>query len=381
MARSSWPAWCCRRSRASSYELDLAIKCCLNQGEYVGMLRKGATEDPSTAQKDDSSTAAPGAVANGKVESKSRLKPSTFHAEVGLVLKVSLNGHDAKFTSIQKAVDAVPPNCRSKTLITIGPGTYREKVIVDRTKSNVIFQGQGYQTTIIAWNDTALSAKGTTSSHTVGIFASNFTAYDISFKNTAPPPDGVRKGAQAVAVNIEADQAAFYRCGFYGIQDTVLDNRGKHYYKDCFIEGATDFIFGDARSLFEGCTLNLISSDHRGMITAQARESLDSNTGFSFVNCKIIGKGNAWLGRAYRAYATVVFINTNMANIIAMDGWNDMGKPTYHRTVFFGEYGCSGPGANRSKRVSYSKQLSLAEARPFMSISFIEGDKWLPVHT
>ncbi|KAF9604653.1 hypothetical protein IFM89_008984 [Coptis chinensis] len=202
---------------------------------------RGATEDPSTAQKDDSSTAAPGAVANGKAESKSRLKPSTFHAEVGLVLKVSLNGRDAKFTSIQKAVDAAPPNCRSKTLITIGAGTYREKVIVDRTKSDVIFQGQGYQTTIIAWNDTALSAKGT-SNHTVGIFASNFTAYEISFKNTAPPPDGVRKGAQAVAVNIEADQAAFYRCGFYGIQDTLLDNKGKHYYNNCFIEGATDFI-------------------------------------------------------------------------------------------------------------------------------------------
>ncbi|KAF9598900.1 hypothetical protein IFM89_032754 [Coptis chinensis] len=283
--------------------------------------------------------------------------PSTFHAEVGLVLKVSLNGHDAKFTSIQKAVDAVPPNCRSKTLITIGAGTYREKVIVDRTKSNAIFQGQGYQTTIIAWIDTALFAKGTTSSHTVGIiFASNFTAYDISFKNTAPPPDAVRKGAQAVAVNIEADQAAFYRCGFYVHLHMLI------------------FLFE------QGCTLNLISSDHRGMITAQARESLDGNTGFSFVNCKIIGKGNAWLGRAYRAYATVVFINTNMANIIAMDGWNDMGKPSYHRTVFFGEYGCSGPGANRSKRVSYSKQLSVAEARPFMSISFI-GDKWLPVHT
>ncbi|KAF9598898.1 hypothetical protein IFM89_032752, partial [Coptis chinensis] len=151
-----------------------------------------------------------------------------------------------------KAVDAVPPNCRSKTLITIGAGTYREKVVVDRTKSNVIFQGQGYQTTIIAWNDTALSAKGTASSHTVGIFASNFTAYDISFKNTAPPPSG-RDGAQAVAINVQGDQAAFFSCGFFSYQDTILANKGKHFFQECFIQGSVDFIYGNGRSLFEVC--------------------------------------------------------------------------------------------------------------------------------
>lgn len=58
-------------------------------------------------------------------------------------------------------------------------------------------------------------------------------------------------GAQAVALRVAGDRAAFYGCGFYGAQDTLNDDRGRHYYKECFIQGSIDFIFGNAKSLFQ----------------------------------------------------------------------------------------------------------------------------------
>lgn len=76
--------------------------------------------------------------------------------------------------------------------------------------------------------------------------------YDLLIleKNTAPPPDPGEVGAQAVALRISGDQAAFYGCGFYGAQDTLNDDRGRHYFKECWIQGSIDFIFGNARSLY-----------------------------------------------------------------------------------------------------------------------------------
>ncbi|KAA8518667.1 hypothetical protein F0562_016141 [Nyssa sinensis] len=108
--------------------------------------------------------------------------------DVSLVLTVDLKGC-ANFSSVQKAVDATPDGSLTRTLIIIDSGTYREKVMVRAKKTNLIFQGQGYLNTAIAWNDTANSTGGTVYSSTVTIFAPNFTAHNISFQNTAPPPE------------------------------------------------------------------------------------------------------------------------------------------------------------------------------------------------
>lgn len=51
-----------------------------------------------------------------------------------------------------------------------------------------------------------------------------------------------------------------------------------------------------------------------------------------------------------------------------------------HRTVFFGEYQCLGPGANYTYRASYAKQLTQSEAAPYMDLSYINGSEWLLYH-
>ncbi|CAL5054960.1 unnamed protein product [Urochloa decumbens] len=286
------------------------------------------------------------------------------------------------YTTVQAAVDAVPNNTRKRSVVWINSGVYVEKLTV--TKPNVTFRGQGLQSTVIVWNDTAKSAKSTGGSASVYIKADGFVAKNISFKNSAPAPKPGAQGAQAVALRIAGDKAAFWGCGFFGAQDTLFDNAQRHYFKECFIQGSVDFIFGDARSLYENCTLNSIAEELpegqrsiNGAITAQARQFRENNTGFSFVGCRIQGTGDILLGRAWQAYSRVVFAYTYMPAIVAPAGWDNWGDQSRNRTVFYGEHGCVGEGAKMAGRVAFARNLDDSQARPFLDASYIDADEWL----
>ncbi|KAA8524217.1 hypothetical protein F0562_010639 [Nyssa sinensis] len=288
------------------------------------------------------------------------------------------------FTTIQAAVEAVGVLSQKRTVIWINTGIYFEKIIVPRTKPNITFQGQGYTSTAIVWNDTANSSHGTFYSGSVQVFAANFIAKNISFMNVAPIPSPGDVGAQAVAIRIAGDQAAFWGCGFFGAQDTLHDDRGRHYFKDCYIQGSIDFVFGNAKSFYENCQLTSISKPVplglkviNGAVTAHGRASQDENSGFAFVNCSVGGTGRIWLGRAWRPFSRVVFAYTTMSEIIAPEGWNDFNDPTRDQTIFYGEYMCSGAGANVTVRVPYSQRLNDSQASPFLNVSFIDADQWL----
>ncbi|KAF4369936.1 hypothetical protein G4B88_016097 [Cannabis sativa] len=106
-------------------------------------------------------------------------------------------------------------------------------------------------------------------------------------------------------------------------------------------------------------------------ITAQARAKVSEKSGFTFVHCNIIASGDTYLGRAWKDMPRVIFAYTYMGNNIDANGWSN------GIDVFYGEYKCMGPGASTSKRVKYAKILSDEEIKPFMSMTFIQGNKWL----
>ncbi len=202
---------------------------------------------------------------------------------------------------------------------------------------------------------------------------SDFEAANITFENTHGP------GTQAVALMIHSDRAVFEKCRFLGWQDTLYAASGRQYYRDCFIEGHVDFIFGNAAAVFENCEIH---SRGQGYITAQSRVTPDADTGFVFIHCKITGENTAkgvFLGRPWRPYARVVYIDCWLGEHIRPEGWNNWGKASNEKTAWFGEYNCTGPGAKQDQRVAWAHKLTKKEAARFEPDVFLAGhDRWRP---
>ncbi|KHN04557.1 Putative pectinesterase 53 [Glycine soja] len=170
------------------------------------------------------------------------------------------------------------------------------------------------------------SGEKTYGSATFAVNSPYFLAKNITFQNTTPVPAPGVVGKQAVALRISADTTTFVGCKFLGAQDTIYDHLGKHFYKDCYIEGSVDFIFGNSLSLFEGCHVHAIAQII-GVVTAQGRSSMLEDTGFSVVNSKVTGSRALYLGRAWGPFSRVVFAYTYMENIIIPKGWYNWGDP------------------------------------------------------
>ncbi|XP_047312652.1 putative pectinesterase 11 [Impatiens glandulifera] len=270
------------------------------------------------------------------------------------------------FKKIQDAIDAVPSNNNRVVFIWVKPGIYKEKIVVPADKPFITISGTLASNTIITWNE----GGNILESPTVTVLASDFIARYLTIQNTFGSKD------KAVALRVKAERAAFYDCRILSYQDTILDEAGKHYYKNCYIEGATDFICGNAASLFHGCHLHSLSFVG-GAITAQKRKSRSEKTGFIFSKCRITGPGNAVLGRPWGPYSRVVFLRTYMSNVVLPRGWDDWEQQNNQRSVYYGEHNCYGPGANRGRRVKWSRDLSSYEARSFVNIALIKGQDWV----
>ncbi|EOY30633.1 Pectin lyase-like superfamily protein isoform 4, partial [Theobroma cacao] len=223
-------------------------------------------------------------------------------------LTVNKNPAAGDFTKIQDAIDSLPFINLVRVVIKVHAGVYTEKVNIPPLKSFITIEGAGADKTIVQWGDTAQTPGprgqplGTFGSATFAVNSPYFIAKNITFKNTTPVPPPGAVGKQAVAFRISADTATFLGCRFLGAQDTLYDHLGRHYYKDCYIEGSVDFIFGNALSLFEGCHVHAIAR-LTGALTAQGRGSILEDTGFSFVNCMVTGSGALYLGRAWGPFS------------------------------------------------------------------------------
>ncbi|XP_062076102.1 pectinesterase PPME1-like [Humulus lupulus] len=318
--------------------------------------------------------------ANVKPVAESKgLDPALVAAETGpaKVIKVMKDG-SGDFKTVQEAIDSVPAGNSKRVIIIIGGGEYIQKVKIVRTKPFITLYGSPKAPPTLSFSGTAAEF-GTVDSASVIVESDYFVAANIIFKNSSPKPDGVRKGAQAAALRASGNKAAFYNVRLLGFQDTLCDDRGFHLFKDSYIEGTVDFIFGSGTSLYLNTELHVLGdSTEPTVITAQARETADT-TGYSFVHCKITGTAkDAILGRAWQSSPRVVFSYTDMAaTVVSPLGWSSNNKPERESTVFFGEYKNIGGGASPAGRVKFSKQLTDEQAKPFLNLGYIKGSSWL----
>ncbi|KAJ9140054.1 hypothetical protein P3X46_030741 [Hevea brasiliensis] len=290
-------------------------------------------------------------------------------------IKVRADG-SGEFKTITDAVKSIPAGNKERVIVDIGPGTYTEKVTIERDKPFITFLGPPDKATL-AFGGTA-AEYGTVYSATLQVDSDFFVASNLIIQNTAPRPDGKRAGAQAVAFRIGGNMAAFYNVKMLGFQDTLCDDKGFHFFKDCYIEGTVDFIFGSGKSIYLQTEIRVLADAEQTVITAQARETEAQDVGYSFVHCSVTGTGTgAFLGRAWMPMPRVVFAYTSMTEVINPEGWSSNNHPEREAQVFFGEYKNTGPGAAPAGRVKYAKQLTEEEVKPFLSLGFIKGTSWL----
>jgi len=280
--------------------------------------------------------------------------------------------------NIQQAIDRVPENNKSLFIIMIKPGIYHERVVLPAGKNHVRFIGLDVANTVLRFDNHtgSISPSGDTintyTSASFFIYADDFSADDITFENNA----GFNAG-QAVAVFAHGDRLAFYNCRFIGFQDVLFlsGEKSRQYYKRCYIEGTTDFIFGPATAVFQYCRIHSKKNSH---VTA-ASTPAESPFGFVFLDCELTGDTslhNVSLGRPWRPYASVTYIRCRIGPHILPEGWNNWKNPANEKTARYAEYKNTGPGADPAQRVPWSRQLSDEEAKAF-TLKNIFGD-WSP---
>ena len=283
------------------------------------------------------------------------------------------------FKTVQEALDAVPAGNRKEQVIVIKNGFYKEKLLLVAQKNFVTLIGEDKFKTILAYDDHpgVISAKvgaiNTHNSYSFQINADNFSAKNITFRNDA----GFTAG-QAVALDVRGDKAIFLNCRILGNQDILLvdGEESRQYYKNCYIEGTTDFIFGSATVWFEQCHIHSKKNSH---VTA-ASTAQSHPFGFVFYDCKLTGDSalhKVSLGRPWQPYSNVSYIYCYIDSHIIPGGWANWNNTEKFKTARYSEYKNYGPGADTSSRVSWAKQLSDEEVNAISIQQVFPG--WNPL--
>lgn len=271
------------------------------------------------------------------------------------------------YRTVQSAIDEVPNGNTERIIFRIKKGVYKERIIVDARNDFITLIGEDKNTTILTFNNhagTRLPNGDTLNTWTCAsffVYGNNFSAENLTFQNNA----GFTAG-QAVALRIEGNRAAFKNCRMVGFQDVLfLSGSGvKSYFKDCYIEGTTDFIFGASTAVFKSCHIHSRKNSH---VTAASTNSIIPY-GFVFFDCRLTADSNVnkvSLGRPWTPTASVAYINCWMDSHIIAEGWNNWRNPANESTVRYAEYNSSGPGGDPSKRVKWSKQLNDDEVKKY----------------
>jgi pectinesterase len=311
------------------------------------------------------------------------------HVRVSPDVKTGIEGV-SEFPTIQMALDhhpfaeAGPDGKPGRVFIEIAPGIYHERVNITQNHQNITLIGMGKspEDVVITNSLNARQAGGTFFTETVEVNGAGFEADNLTFENTTG------NTGQAVAIVVRADRSVFKHCRFLGHQDTLFADYGRQYYVDSYIEGSTDFIFGNATAVFDHSEIH---ANAPGYLTAQSRTSPEQTTGYAILDSKVTSgidhasesstggqsKETIGLGRPWRPYSRVVYINTWLPADVLPQGWSQWSKNAEQPKAYYAEFNSRGPGARSSERVDWSHQLDAATAAQFQPEIFLAGsDHW-----
>ena len=285
------------------------------------------------------------------------------------------------FMTVQEAIDAVPLNRSKTTRIYIRKGTYKERILISEAMRNLHLIGEAAAETILTFDNYASKPNafgenfGTFGSSSLFIYASDFTAENLTFENSAG------NVGQAVAVMVAGDRVVFRNCRFLGNQDTLYTwgKQSRQYYVDCYIEGTVDFIFGSSTCVFERCEIKAKRAG--GYLTAASTPEQNA-FGYVFTECRLTadeGVEKVFLGRPWRPYAKTVFIDCEMGAHIHPAGWHNWNNKEAEAHSFYAESGSKGPGSKDSERVSWARTIKRSERKNFRIANVLSGsDDWNP---
>jgi len=291
---------------------------------------------------------------------------------------VTVGPSGASFNTVQAALNSLSKTNTTPTQIRIAPGTYREKLSIQVPNITLCGQAGKASSTILTYNDNANTSNGNGGTlGTTGGASSNLSSNDVSVENITFANSTPLGGSQAVALLVTGNQVQFRNCRFLSFQDTLYVRKAKQYFKDCYVEGTVDFIFGDATAVFDNCTVKNVGGG-----TAATAPNTDQAVpyGLVFLGGQLtadasVKAGSVALGRNWGAYGAAAFLRTTLGAHISGVGWSPMGDNTLD-TARFAEYKTTGPGAAVGSRASQSKQLSDQQSANYTLATILGA--WVP---
>lgn len=322
------------------------------------------------------------------------------------VVTVAADG-SGQFKTVQEAVDSAPDgNIR----INIKPGEYRALIHISTNGVELHGLGKTPQDTVLVYDNSAGTPGpdgrqlGTGRSGTITLSGNDFLAENLTIANDFEKRHSrTEMSSQAVALHVTGDREVFRRVRFLGFQDTLYADStlchtlsggpagpsagtcyaARQYYSDCYVEGHVDFIFGDARAVFDHCEIHVLPHS-MDTITAQSRLRPSEASGYVFRDCTVTADPanpsatpDILLGRPWRTYSTAIFINTDFQAPLDPAGWKEWGGRL--STSTYAEYNSHGQAGDLSKRVPSSKQLTQADLAQYATKTFLgPPDNWNP---
>ncbi|WP_224337349.1 pectinesterase family protein [Haloprofundus halobius] len=279
------------------------------------------------------------------------------------------------YESVQAAIDGAKAFPGERITIFVADGVYDEKVRIPSWNPKISLIGESQANPVLTYDDhfdtIERGRNSTFFTYTLKVCGNGFRARNLTVRNAAGPDRG-----PAVALHVEADRAVFENCRFVGNQDTVYaaGEGARQYFRECHVEGTTDFVFGGATAVFERCDIHSKADSY---VTAASTPPSEPY-GYVFRECALTADpevSDVYLGRPWRNHAHVAFVRCRLGSHVHPAGWHNWSRPEAEETVTFAEYDNRGPGASTGdERVPWSEELTPTEAETYATETVLAGE-------